>query len=254
MKKILCVLSVCLLAAGVAQASVVLLNNDFSSGSTANGQLQVQHNETPTATNGTWRGNGNWTIGSGAMSLSGDAAGGEGGIGRLIDLSGITDTSLDQLTLSMSFTTTANAESLYVFLRGFAGGTPPATRSIFNEDASNGNAWDETTTTIPTKVNLNLGVAFNGTTGTGAGNAVKVSDGVAGLHNFSQTFDMSGYTLSDITQYDYLAVIITRDGTGNPDGVSIDSINVTAIPEPATLGLIAMVGTAILFVRRRLVL
>ena len=226
-----CVLGLSALLVMGASAQVTLIGDDFSSGSTVNGQLKIGQSETPELGSGTWRGNGNWTIdaGLGTMSLSGTAGGGEGGIARLIDLAGITNISLNQLTLSMDFTTTSATETLYVHLRGFAGGNQSATKSIFNEDASNGNAWDETGSEFVTKVNLNSGVAFNSGTGTAAGNAVTVTDGVAGAHSITNTFDMSAYG-SDLSQYDYLAVIITRNGSGNPTGVSIDSIALTVDP------------------------
>lgn len=39
------------------------------------------------------------------------------------------------------------------------------------------------------------------------------------------------------------------DGTGK--GLGIDNVSVTAIPEPATMGLVALFGGAVLFIRRR---
>lgn len=250
MKNLFFLIGSAVLAAGSAQAAAVLLNDDFSSSTISGGNLLLNENETPPATNGVWNGNGNWTIGSGAMSLSGTAAAGEGGIGRLINLTGITDTSLNQITLSIDFTTTSETETLFVHLRGFAGGPQGATTDIFNQGASNGNAWDQTGAQFTSKYHLNTGDAFSGSSGTGAGAAVAVTNGIAGLHNFSQTFDLSDDTITNIAGYDYLAVIITRNGLGTLEGVSIDSINVTAIPEPS-VSLLLGAGALGLVIRRR---
>lgn len=139
-------------------------------------------------------------------------------------------------------------------LRGFIGSAPLGTTSFINQNATNGNLWDLTGTAftaITNKINLNTGIGFDNTTNTLAANAVELSDGASGLHNFSQTFDMSGYAVNNIADYDYLAVVITRNALGTGPSFSIDDISLTAIPEPGTYALFAsLVGFVFVMVRR----
>ncbi len=54
------------------------------------------------------------------------------------------------------------------------------------------------------------------------------------------------------TGYDYYAWRISVVGAGGADTFSVD--NLTVIPEPATLGMVAAFGGAVLFIRRRLMM
>lgn len=202
-----------------------------------------------------------WGIGGGSVTNS-DLSGSnlsEGALARVVDISSITDTSLNELKLDLNFTTANAGEKLYVHMRGYILGTAPADgAALANIGAKNGATWnDALVKTDWTIYNLNTGVLNDHASDYSGGTAaVLLTDGVAGAHTFSQTFDMSGYAAAanDIAGFDYLGIYITRNLSGTDSAVSIDEITVTAIPEPGTLGLISAVGIAILFVRRRLVL
>lgn len=76
-----------------------------------------------------------------------------------------------------------------------------------------------------------------------------------------QTFSVLLNGQTDLADYDYIGVrfivgdnnnnITATNGDLNNGGALIENISLTAIPEPATLGLIASFGGAVLFIRRR---
>ncbi|QBG47010.1 PEP-CTERM sorting domain-containing protein [Verrucomicrobia bacterium S94] len=59
--------------------------------------------------------------------------------------------------------------------------------------------------------------------------------------------------LTDLSDYDYIGVRFTINSVGDAGnvGATIENISLVAIPEPATMGMIAFFGGAVLFVRRR---
>ncbi|WPJ95694.1 PEP-CTERM sorting domain-containing protein [Coraliomargarita algicola] len=248
------VAAVSLFAASFAQAEEVLLNDSFTTSAVVEEALQFNDLDSNDwrATSGT-----NWAIASGNLTNSGGGtnAQDEGGLGKLIDLTGISDTSLNQLKLDVTFTTAEAGEELYVHIRGFIGSAPADTTDFINRNATAGNLWDLTGTAFTAttnKINLNSGIGFDAFDNTTATSAVELSDGDAGLHNFSQTFDMSGYAVNTIVGYDYLVLAFTRDELGTSPSVSIADITLTAIPEPGTYALLAgLTGLVFVMVRRR---
>lgn len=109
-------------------------------------------------------------------------------------------------------------------------------------------------------IDLNLGIdVFNGavTVGTGDGDLVDQT------LNLVYTTDNNGWTQ---TTYNFTAtsssatlrfidqglVLNAASSTGGDQ--LIDSVSITAIPEPATLGLVAAFGGGIMFIRRRLMI
>ncbi len=66
--------------------------------------------------------------------------------------------------------------------------------------------------------------------------------------NYSTTFTLSG-TFNDISELDYVGVLFYQDDAEL--GSTLDNVSLTVIPEPATLGLFAISGGALLFFRRK---
>lgn len=74
--------------------------------------------------------------------------------------------------------------------------------------------------------------------------------GEAGLlSEFSRTIDLSTYGAGhdDVADYDYIGV---RFHLAEAEGNQLDNVSLVAIPEPATLGLISLFGSCLLFLRR----
>lgn len=94
-----------------------------------------------------------------------------------------------------------------------------------------------------------------GFSGTGY-DAIAINNGISaesmGLGNLTNSFGAADVTLA--SDYNYIGVFLAASDTGasNADGgfVAIDSVNLTVIPEPATLGLISLMGGSMLFIRR----
>ncbi|MDZ8119295.1 hypothetical protein [Pontiella agarivorans] len=59
--------------------------------------------------------------------------------------------------------------------------------------------------------------------------------------------------LTDLSDYDYIGVRFTINSNGDAGnvGATIENISLVAIPEPATLGMVAFFGGSVLFIRRR---
>jgi len=251
-------LTACLAIAGFAlapaQASVVLFADSFDSGTVAEGG----HSSSDIGS-GVWEATGGtlWTISGGALSNSGGsgtARHNEGPIAQFLDISAFTDTSLNQLQLDVNFTTANASETLYLHLRGYILGTVPGSPvSINNNAATNGNSWNDAhANTDWTIYNLHSGQLNNHPSDySNAGAAYQMSDGTAGAHALSDTFDMSGYATeaNNIANFDYLGIIITRDALGTSPSVSIQDFSLTAVPEPGSLALLGLGG--MLIARRR---
>jgi len=251
----------CLTATQQAQAEIVLVSDDFSSSSVNTNGLTFSDLSTSGAVaSGAWEATGgtNWTISGGSLTNAGGGsnAQNEGAFSRLVDISSITDTSLNQLKLDVDFTTANTSENLFVHMRGFILGTDPAgTLSIVNGNATNGNAWNNAFSHADwTIYNLNSGQLNNHASNfSSAGFAVQLTDGVAGAHSFNQTFDMSGYAAAadDIAGFDYLGVFVTRNHTGTSPSVSISNFTLSVVPEPTTFAMFGLAMAGLGFRRRR---
>lgn len=252
----------CVMALSSADAGLVVLSDDFSSSTVnTNGLTFSDLSSSGVVGSGTWDavGGTNWTVAGGSLTNSGGGtnAQNEGAFARLVDIRSFTDTSVDQLTLSVDFTTADASENLYVHIRGFILGSDPAGNlSMVNGGATNGNAWNNAFGHSDwTIYNLNSGQLNNHFSNfSSASWAQRLTDGVAGTHNFSQTYDMSSYAAAanNIAAFDYVGIYITRNHIGTSPSVSIDSISlVAAVPEPSSVAVLGIGIAAVLFRRKR---
>ncbi len=103
-------------------------------------------------------------------------------------------------------------------------------------------------------------IAVSGVTGTANGSTLN-SRAVGTGNYWSQgvDVDLSGLSV-DAGATATFSMVVTWDGTTAPDdptwhkAVTYDNFAVTAIPEPATLGLVAAFGGAVLFIRRKFII
>lgn len=75
-----------------------------------------------------------------------------------------------------------------------------------------------------------------------------------GLTNSYKTISLSQANGAILEDYNYLAVVLTAEvAVKNDDAhaVAWDNVSLTVIPEPATIGLVALFGGSVLFIRRR---
>jgi len=245
---------------------ITVLSDDFTSSSvTKDGNMRFDEIAASGALGaGAWRSatGSNWNIANGAGGSVSNAARGtnaqnEGVLGRVVDVSAITDTSLTRLRLNVDFSTVSATERLFVHVRGYIRGTDPAASAgLVNMGATNGNAWHNAFgSTDWTTYNLNSGqLNDHASNFSSAGFAQQVTDGVAGAHTFSTFFDMSGYATEadDLAGFDYVAVFVTRDSIGTTPEVTISNISLTAVvPEPTTFALLAWACVLIRVGRRR---
>ncbi len=98
----------------------------------------------------------------------------------------------------------------------------------------------------------------NGSTGTFVGNSITaygVFTGTAGtLTSADITLDLGALGLGDVSDYDYIGIKFNEGTTTAIGGGILDNVALVAIPEPATLGMVAFFGGAVFFIRRRLML
>lgn len=255
MKKKYVVAGLCLAFSASVFANVIMVRDAFNVSSvSADGGIRFDEVGSMGAVAG-----GNWEAavvsqwgisGGSATSGTGTGAVNEGALGRVVDITSITDTSLDQVNLAVNFSTANDSETLYVYLRGYTTNSTPAAANLFgNLGAQNGACWEQSySSTIGrwTIDNLSTGDEVTSSTQANISYAVLLTSGTTGAQSVDLTFDLNG----DITDYDYLGVYITRNALGTSPMATVNEITVTAIPEPATLGLIAFMGGGMLFIRR----
>ena len=141
-------------------------------------------------------------------------------------------------------------------VRGDILGTPATTDSgLINTGATNGNVWnDALNSTDWTIYNLNTGVLNNHYSSfSSSGAAQEITDETStGAQTFSITYDMSSYdtAANNIANFDYIGVIIARDGKGTGASTTIDSITLSVAPEPSST-LLLLLGGLPLFSRKR---
>lgn len=162
-------------------------------------------------------------------------------IGRIVDLSGFAGNSV---TLSFSYAI-GTGNTIYTHLRAVDSATTAWNTNI---GAQNGNSWDGnsggTTYNLFDGLNLidsgapdpNLGSANEAVSFTGSG-------------NYSETIDLSGYTISDLGNYKWLLLGFGADATTNNTS-TISNLSLTVVPEPSA-ALLGGLGMLALLRRRR---
>ncbi|MFY9238814.1 MAG: hypothetical protein WAO78_08105, partial [Roseovarius sp.] len=203
-----------LLATPLASRAVdTILNDDFSSGSIGNSTLAI-------TTADSWRGNTtSKSIASGQLRIVSAATYNgveEGIVGRVITIGAQTGS-----TISVSFDySVVSSSTMYVHFRGVDSSTTAWSQ---NTGAQNGAVWD--TNTGGATYRLNDGTDITGNTALQNTNSAIAS--LTGSGSYSTDIDISGYTLSDVSSYDYLmfgfAFNFGANGTSWVDNVLLQS-------------------------------
>jgi fibronectin-binding autotransporter adhesin len=190
-----------------------LLSDDFSSGSVGNATLNL-------STVGTWRGNTtSKSITGGQLQIvSASTYNGveEGIVGQNFQITSQTGT-----TISVSFDySVVSSSTMYVHFRGVDSSTTAWSQ---NTGAQNGAVWD--TNTGGATYRLYDGTDITGNTALQNTNSAIAS--LTGSGSYSTDIDISGYTLSDVSSYDYLmfgfAFNFGANGTSWVDNVLLQS-------------------------------
>ena len=143
-------------------------------------------------------------------------------------------------------------DDIFVHVWGLEDVSSTSSSGIANLGAQNGNMWANAVNNGFNVYNLGSGNLMTSASSDayGADAAVQVidiADTAGAFLTSTTTLDLSGHALG-MSDYDYLVIGFARDTDG--EVLRLDNINVTAIPEPATLGLIAIFGFGGLFIRR----
>ena len=204
---------------------------------------------------------GGWSITAGAAGVLTNpgtvtnAVSSEGGVGQVVSTAGLSAANT-QIAVSFDYTLAAGA-TLKFYLEGITENVTPAANEILaNPGALNGNAQ-----IFKSEVDY---------AGMDLLNGLEPTDGVAatltGNGTYSALIDLTGYSWDDqdpeagvsgsianVTDFEAIVAFFGANVTVNGAAMSIDNFSVTAIPEPATLGLVIGAGASLLLMRRRLV-
>ena len=236
-------------------ATLVMLDEDFSGSNYLASGVAVSDIGT-----GVWNGNG-WALSGGSLNKQTEGAAGDRGVGLLLDVRSITDPQFSLVNLEVSFTTATSTERLYTHIRGYVDpDSDPGddSGSVANTGATNGNLWNDAFSNTDWGIyNLHSGILNDHASNFSSGSqALQLTDGVAGLHNYSTGFFLhnneGGFT--SIADYSYIGIYFTRE-SGSTDGTQVEIHSVllraVAAPEPSSLALLLVGGGMILGVRNR---
>ncbi|MDP4647239.1 MAG: PEP-CTERM sorting domain-containing protein, partial [Akkermansiaceae bacterium] len=202
-----------------------------------------------TTINGNWHdaATNSWSMTSGATGVLTNSPTGptydaaeEGIIGQMIAISPALAGNL--VTLSFDYNV-GTGNTLYTHLRAVNSST---TAWSVNTGAQNGNAWD--TNTGGTTYNLfdGLTTSVSGSANQGdAGEAVSLT----GSGNYSNTIDLSGYTISDLADYEWLMLGFAANATTDNTS-TVSNLSLTVIPEPSSTVLVGLSALGLLRRRR----
>ncbi|MDF7808202.1 hypothetical protein P4E94_12185 [Pontiellaceae bacterium B12219] len=242
-------------ASAVSYADVVLFEDDFSA-STITDNKRISRNDAGYG----WQKNTNslWTASEGNLANAGTTAEvpSEGAVGQVISVT-TTDTSLTKIQVSFDYAV-GTGSTLYFHLHGYTeNGAPAANEPLANTGAQNGRIQNQAEDQY-----ADISLLDGSDPAFEPSGYSLFAAGTSG--NYAQTFDLTEYSWSDdelpgvsgsigsVVDFDLILAAFASnmtetDGSG---AISIDNFKVTAIPEPAVLGLVVLFGSGLLFVRR----
>ncbi len=170
--------------------------------------------------------NSSWSVTGGQLVNNPDPSDGydeedEGLIGQMVDLSGFAGS-----ILSVSFDYNVGAgNTLYLHVRG-ADDQGSLQWSIWL-GAPNGSAWDSSPGGSGSRYNLLNGQGGSGTLTWPNNGAFQGATALTGSGTYVTNIDVSGYTVSDLADYEYLMVGFAMDVTADND-TTIDNVLITS--------------------------
>ena len=247
---------------GAAEASVVLLQDDFTSSSVTTDSSRLYESDLDGGWNGASTGGGSaWQVTGGIMQNASISGSGnyptympaEGAIGQLFSTGGKGLSDEDKIQVSFDYSV-SSGDVLYVQFWGYTGTIGTSDR-VGNTESRYGMGNEESFTSLD---------AFNmldgATTGFGGsgGAFFTISGGLDGVSGtYTTTVDLGTLGISGVDEVADLSTFmfgVGKDEDGlvgtNSNITNIDNLSVTAVPEPSAAALLGL-GSLSLILRRR---